>query len=39
MPKELPHSRLVEIPDGAHELTVEQPTALRQAVDEFLTAG
>jgi pimeloyl-ACP methyl ester carboxylesterase len=32
----LPAARPVEIPGGGHDLTVEQPAALAEAVDRFL---
>ena len=38
MAHELPGCRLLEIPDGAHDLTVERPDALTEAVDRFLSA-
>lgn len=37
MAHELPDARVVEIPSGGHDLTVEQPGALATAVDRFLT--
>lgn len=36
MAHELPDGLLAEIPDGAHDLTVEQPDELTRALDRFL---
>jgi pimeloyl-ACP methyl ester carboxylesterase len=35
----LPDARLVEIPDGGHDLTVERPEPVAEAVAQFLAAG
>jgi pimeloyl-ACP methyl ester carboxylesterase len=39
MGDELPSGKVVEIPGGGHDLTVEQPEALATAVDQFLTGN
>lgn len=36
MVRRIPHGRYVSIPDAGHDLHLEQPTAWRQAAEEFL---
>ncbi len=38
MVQEMPAARLVELPGGGHDLTVEQPVALEAAIRSFLQA-